>query len=99
MLITAAAGGLGQFAAQWAKLKGCRVIALTSSEEKAQYLHSLGLERVINYRKEDLSRVLTQEYPVSITRFCVGHSHLSLCQFNVTGRHRCHLGNCWISVV
>lgn len=65
VLITAAAGGLGHLAAQWAKLKGCRVIALTSTEEKVSFLRTLQLERVINYRKEDLSSVLKTEYPVS----------------------------------
>jgi len=65
VLITAAAGGLGHLAGQWAKLKGCRVIALTSTDEKAEFLRGFHFERVINYRKEDLSRVLATEYPVS----------------------------------
>lgn len=67
VLITAAAGGLGHLAAQWAKLKGCRVIALTSTEEKAEFLRGFNFERIINYRKEDLSHVLATEYPVSTT--------------------------------
>ena len=65
VLITAAAGGLGHLAAQWAKLKGCRVIALTSTEEKERFLRPFHFERIINYRKEDLSSVLKAEYPVS----------------------------------
>ncbi|KAJ6217822.1 hypothetical protein RDWZM_008979 [Blomia tropicalis] len=66
VLITAAAGGLGHLAAQWAMLKGCRVIGLTSTAQKAEYLNGLHLERVINYRTEDLSQVLTAEYPNGI---------------------------------
>ena len=96
VLITAAAGGLGHLAAQYAALKGCRIIALTSTEEKADFLRSFHFERVINYRKEDLSSVLAVEYPVSITSCqCRWHSTLclSLFEFNVTEWHRCHLGN------
>lgn len=68
VLISAAAGGLGHIAAQWAQMAGCRVIALTSSKRKADYLNTLQLERVINYREEDLCSVLSAEYPV---RLCV----------------------------
>ena len=32
--ITAAAGGVGQMAVQWAKYQGCFVVAITSSPEK-----------------------------------------------------------------
>ncbi|MCB9450773.1 MAG: zinc-binding dehydrogenase [Anaerolineaceae bacterium] len=63
VLVTAAAGGTGQFAVQLAKLKGNHVIGTCSTDEKADLLHSLGCDRVINYRKEDLGTVLRVEYP------------------------------------
>ena len=63
VLITAAAGGTGQVAVQWAKLKGCHVIGTTSSDEKAEYLKSIGVDFVINYKKEDLGEALKREYP------------------------------------
>ena len=52
VLVTAAAGGTGHLAAQIAKLKGCRVIATCGSQEKANKLSSIGIDRVINYRHE-----------------------------------------------
>ena len=64
VLVTAGAGGVGHIAAQWAKLKRCHVIALTSTEEKKQFLTQLGCDRVINYKTEDLDQVLKLEYPV-----------------------------------
>ena len=65
VLITAAAGGTGQIAVQWAKQQGAYVIGLTSSLEKAHYLKQLGVDHVINYREENLDQVLTEHYPVS----------------------------------
>ncbi|CAG2106826.1 unnamed protein product, partial [Medioppia subpectinata] len=50
VLITAAAGGVGHIAAQWALLKGCHVIATTSNEKKEQFLKQIGCHRVINYK-------------------------------------------------
>jgi len=69
VLITAAAGGTGQIAVQWAKQKGCYVIGTTSSEAKAQFLKELGVDFVINYRKEDLDQVLSTNFPVSLFSF------------------------------
>ena len=69
MLITASAGGTGHIAVQWAKQKGCYVIGMTSSEEKAKLLKELGTDRVINYKTENLDEVLTKEFPVSILSY------------------------------
>ncbi|KAG1686993.1 hypothetical protein DVH05_005733 [Phytophthora capsici] len=63
VLVTAAAGGTGQFVVQLAKLAGNHVIGTTSSDEKAKTLMELGCDRVINYNKEDVSDVLKKEYP------------------------------------
>lgn len=61
--VSGAAGGLGSVVAQVAKLAGCHVIGLTSTPEKAALLKSLGLDRVINYKQENLRQVLDAEYP------------------------------------
>jgi hypothetical protein len=50
VLVTAAAGGTGQFAVQLAKLAGCRVVATCGGDDKAALLTRLGADRVINYR-------------------------------------------------
>jgi len=63
VLITAAAGGTGQTCVQWAKSKGCYVIGTTSSDEKGAYLKSIGCDKVINYRNEDLDGALTRDFP------------------------------------
>ena len=54
MLVTAAAGGTGQFAVQLAKLAGCHVIATCGGPGKAEMLRQLGVDRVIDYTKEKL---------------------------------------------
>merc|ERR1712137_1309642 len=46
-----------------AKLNGARVIATCSSEEKAQVLRDIGVDRVVIYTKENLSQVLEAEFP------------------------------------
>jgi len=61
--ISAAAGGLGHLIVQLAKLNGCHVIAVTSGGKKANLVKSLGADRVINYKTEDVAAVLAAEYP------------------------------------
>ena len=61
--VSAAAGGLGHFVVQLAKLAGCHVIAITSDDAKAQALRQLGADRVVNHRQENLADVLSSEYP------------------------------------
>lgn len=63
VLVTAAAGGTGQFAVQLAKLAGNHVIGTCGSDDKAELLQSLGCDRMVNYRKETLREVLRSEYP------------------------------------
>jgi NADPH-dependent curcumin reductase CurA len=52
VLISAAAGSVGQIAGQIAKLAGCRAIAVTSSEEKIARCRELGYDAGINYRTD-----------------------------------------------
>jgi NADPH:quinone reductase-like Zn-dependent oxidoreductase len=58
VLIHGAAGGVGTFAVQFAKLKGARVIG-TASKKNHEFLRSLGAEETIDYntaRFEDVVR-------------------------------------------
>jgi prostaglandin reductase 3 len=66
VLVTAAAGGAGQIAVQLAKQAGNHVIGTCSSVEKAAFLKSIGCDRVINYRIENLSKVLKKNYPKGV---------------------------------
>ncbi|MCK5831010.1 MAG: zinc-dependent alcohol dehydrogenase family protein [Methylococcales bacterium] len=53
VLIHAGAGGVGHLAIQLAKLKGARVITTVSSEEKVEFVKSLGADFTIDYTKQD----------------------------------------------
>ncbi|OBI84889.1 NAD(P)-dependent alcohol dehydrogenase [Mycobacterium sp. 1245805.9] len=50
-VLTLGTGGVSLFALQLAKLVGARVVATTSSPEKAQTLKALGADDVIDYRR------------------------------------------------
>ena len=81
VLVTAAAGGTGQFFVQLAKAKGAHVIATCGSEEKRKFLKSLGADRVVNYKTENLKSVLKNEYPKGVDLVCelVGGEMFSTC--------------------
>ncbi|KIY93511.1 hypothetical protein MNEG_14451 [Monoraphidium neglectum] len=81
VLVTAAAGGTGQFAVQLAKLAGCRVVATCGGDDKAALLRQLGVDRVINYRSEDVKGVLKAEYPggIDVIYESVGGEMFDLC--------------------
>ncbi|MDI3283510.1 zinc-binding dehydrogenase [Polyangium sp. 15x6] len=63
VVVTAAAGGVGQFAVQLAKRAGNHVIGVCGTDEKREFLEKLGCDRVVNHRTEDLGEVLAREYP------------------------------------
>jgi NADPH:quinone reductase-like Zn-dependent oxidoreductase len=62
-VLTQGTGGVSLFAVQLAKVLGARVIATTSSPEKAERLRALGADHVIDYREShdwgDQARALT----------------------------------------
>ena len=49
-VLTIGTGGVALFALQFARMFGARVIALTSTEAKAERLRKLGADDVVNYR-------------------------------------------------
>lgn len=63
VLITAAAGGAGHFAVQFAKLAGCEVIGTCGSEEKARVLSRLGCDHIINYKRQNVKEELNRIAP------------------------------------
>ncbi|KAG5526475.1 hypothetical protein RHGRI_032672 [Rhododendron griersonianum] len=81
VLVTAAAGGTGQFAVQLAKLAGNTVIATCGGKEKAMLLRDLGVDRVIDYKAEDIKTVLKKEFSkgVDIVYESVGGAMFDLC--------------------
>ena len=90
VFVSTAAGSVGSLAAQIAKLKGCFVIGSTGSDEKAEWLESLGLDAVINYKKEPIRDALDRAAPRGIDVYFdnVGGEHLeaALRKMNSLGR-------------
>ncbi|NEQ84376.1 MAG: zinc-binding dehydrogenase [Moorea sp. SIO2I5] len=60
VLIHAAAGGVGMAAVQIAKWKGAQIFATAGSPEKRQFLHSLGIEHVMDSRSVAFADELMQ---------------------------------------
>ena len=56
ILFHAAAGGVGQIFAQWAKSIGANVIGTVGSNEKIEIAKANGYENVINYSKDDFAK-------------------------------------------
>lgn len=54
-LVHACAGGVGQLLCQIAKLRGARVFATVSTEEKAQLAREAGADEVILYTRQDFA--------------------------------------------
>jgi len=54
VLVSSAAGSVGSIVCQIAKIKGCKVIASTGSDEKVNWLkNELGVDDAFNYKKID----------------------------------------------
>jgi len=64
-VLTLGSGGVSLFALQLAKASGARVIATTSSEDKAERLRELGADEVVNYRR-------TPEWGAEVRRLTQG---------------------------
>ena len=53
IFINAGAGGVGHLAIQLAKIAGANVCTTVSSEEKADFVRSLGADRIVNYKEQN----------------------------------------------
>ena len=60
VLVSAAAGAVGNVVGQLAKISGCRVVGITSDEDKARFLiDSLGFDDVINRQGDIEGRIMS----------------------------------------
>ncbi|KAF5301371.1 hypothetical protein FQA39_LY10769 [Lamprigera yunnana] len=66
IVISSAAGAIGSHAGQIAKIKGCRVIGITGSQEKCNWLRSIGFDVAINYKNKDWRNSLIEAVPRGI---------------------------------
>lgn len=77
VLVIGASSGVGSAGIQIARLHGARVIATTSSSEKAEHARRLGAEEVIDYSKQNIAeevRRLTGKRGVDVVFEHVGAS-------------------------
>ncbi len=91
VFVSTAGGAVGSAVAQIAKIKGCYVVGATGTDEKAAWLRDeVGLDAVINYKKENLAEALLAATPKGIDVYFenVGGEHLdaALPRMNLRGR-------------
>ncbi len=64
VVVSAASGGVGQVVGQLAKIRGCRVVGVTSTERKRAYLRDeLGFDAVVSHLAEDFPQQLRSACP------------------------------------
>jgi len=91
VVVSGAAGAVGSIVGQIAKIKGCRVIGIAGSDEKAKWLENeLKFDKVINYKTADISKELQAAAPKGVDCYFdnVGGviSSIVLSQMNHRGR-------------
>jgi NADPH-dependent curcumin reductase CurA len=66
VVVSGAAGAVGQVVGQIAKIKGCRVVGIAGGPEKCAYLRSLGFDAAIDYKSEDVKTALREHCPKGV---------------------------------
>ena len=67
LVVSSAAGAVGSLVGQIGKIKGCRVIGITGSDEKCRWIKDeLGFDAAINYKTESVPTSLKQHCPDGI---------------------------------
>jgi len=88
VLVTSAAGGVGIVACQLYKNKGCKVIGVTGTREKADKLLQFGCDATIAYKTENMDARLSELAPegvdvffdnVGSTQLDAGTKHMKVC--------------------
>ena len=94
VVVSAAAGSVGVFVGQIAKLKGCRVVGIAGGAKKCDWLkNELGFDEVVDYKAEAVAGGLKRAAPKGIDVYFdnVGGDILEACLFrmNLHGRISC----------
>ena len=67
LVVSAAAGGVGQIVGQIGKIKGCRVVGIAGGKAKCDYVvNELGFDACIDYKSEDVGTALDRLCPDGI---------------------------------
>ncbi len=70
VLVSGAAGSVGNIVGQLARIQGCRVIGIAGGSEKCSWLvDELGFDAAIDYKSEDLRTALRQHAPDRVDVF------------------------------
>jgi len=80
VFVSGAAGAVGATACQIAKIRGCTVIASAGSDQKLQWLKSVGVDHVVNYKQGNLLENVRAAAPKGIDIYFdnVGGPHLEV---------------------
>lgn len=80
VFVSGAAGAVGSAVCQIAKLRGCTVIASAGSDEKLEWLKSVGVDKTVNYKKGNLLENVRAAAPKGIDIYFdnVGGEHLEV---------------------
>merc|ERR1712107_225214 len=84
VLITSAAGGVGIVAGQLYKNKGCKVIGVTSTRQKADRIKEFGFDAAIAYKDEDFDARLGELAPEGIDIF---FDNVGAAQLDIGSKH------------
>ena len=87
----AGASGVGLAAIQYAKQMGAEVITTIDSEEKAAFVRKLGADYVLDYRTEDVRKVI-KAHPPTVALDCIGGPLMGECFRNMV------FGGRWIMI-
>lgn len=67
VVISAAGGAVGSHVGQIAKIKGCKAVGITGSDEKGKWLiNELGFDAYVNYKDSSFKESLQQATPDGI---------------------------------
>lgn len=70
VLVSGAAGATGSLAVQIARARGCRTVGIAGGSAKCEYLRGeLGLDAVIDYKRENLTEVIPRHFPNGVDLF------------------------------
>ena len=89
--VQAGASGVGLAAIQLAKYMGAQVITTVSSPEKAAAVRRVGADFVVNYRTEDVRKVI-EAHPPTVALDCIGGKLMGDCLKNMA------FGGRWIMI-
>ena len=87
----AGASGVGLAAIQYAKQMGAEVITTIDSAEKAAFVRRLGADYVLDYRTEDVRKVI-KAHPPTVALDCIGGPLMGECFRNMV------FGGRWIMI-